>query len=79
MRGLEFRLFHGLRKALQLLFADIHLLALEERVVDLVLLLLGLGVQPDPVEVLGGVRVHSRLVFLELSYKQAVCSVKFEL
>ena len=44
-------LLHGTSEIVQLLLGDVHLAALEERVVDLLLLLLRLGIDADAVEV----------------------------
>ena len=49
---MELRILHRLRELSKLLAADVHLAPLEERMVDLFLFLLCLGVHTDSVEVL---------------------------
>ena len=66
---LELRGAHSLRKLLELLLADVHLLALDERVINLLLLLLGLRVHPNPVEIFRCVRIHFDCCSLNIPYR----------
>ena len=55
---LEFSLTHGFGEISELFLSNIHLPSLEKRMVNLLLLLLGLRIDSDPVKVFRSVRVH---------------------